>query len=319
MSMVVAAESNFNLENDTNLDSAIDISVDSDIDSNINSNIISDLNSSSTSNDNPKSANSTVANGQNSSTTPPNTIVSGKILNCDNDDPFKGATIYIKTLNGEILATTVSDGNGNYLASFYSLDTQFYVLATYPGHVYPSETINVIQYEGMNYGVANMRFGNLSLAILSSPTLVYGSNLTAGPNSTVVEIAITNNAATTATNVWANFTSSGLGANFILAPGQSSSQFLGNITPGQTVYAFFLVTLINPGTFTLNYTVSVSGDNTGSPIDTINGSITSASGISQNRNAINSITVSNTNPNVGDFITITVVSSTANSNFAWVN
>jgi len=310
ISMANATESNISGEKNTSVDSVSDISTDSDVKSNLNSNINSKNNSSSTG-----------LNSQNSNKNSSNTIISGKILNCHNDDPFKGATIYIKSLSGETLATAISDANGNYRASFYSLDSKFFVLATYPGHVYPSETISVSQTGDTRYGVANLRFGNLVLTKGSTDILTYGSSVSAGPNSTLIQIRITNNAATTATNVWANLTW-GSGATTIdIGSGESLSKFIGNIAPGQTVQIFFLIAVSSSVASgdSRNYTISVSGDNTGSPIDTINGTIVATLGVSQNRNQINSMTVSNTNPKVGDFITVTVVSSTASGNFQWVN
>jgi len=313
ISIVNATESNFNGEENTSIDSVNDIFTNSDIKSNTNSSINSENNS--------KNSNSTSLNIQNSSKNSSNTIISGKILNCNNDNPFKGATIYIKSLSGETLVTTISDANGNYRASFYSLDSKFYVLATYPGHVYPSETISVSQSGDMRYGVANLRFGNLSLSKGSTDLLVYNSaNIAAGLNQTLVQITITNNALTTATNVWANFTWTSSNTNINLVTGQSFNQFIGDIGPGQTVNVFFLVG-VSSGVLSgdsRSYNISVSGSNTGTPIDSIIGNIVATPGVGSNRNMIVSVAVNDTNPSVGSFIAVTVLSSSP-SNSAWVN
>jgi len=315
MSIANATESNFNVEQNTCVDSVNDISTNSDVKSNVNS--------SDNPNDNSKNSNSDVANSQNSSEKSSNTIISGKILNCHNDDPFKGATIYIKSLSGKILATSVSDAKGNYRADFYSLDSDFYVLATYPGHVYPSTTISVSKSSDMREGIVNLRFGTLSLSKGSTDILVYNSaNIVAGPNQTIVQIRITNNALTTATNVWANLTwIPGGSGNIHLVLGETANKFIGNISPGQTVDVFFLVG-VSSGVVSGNsrsYNISVGGSNTESPIDFINGTIVATSSSNSNRNEIVNVEVNDTNPSVGEFITVTVLSSTASSNSQWVN
>ncbi|MGL6298093.1 MAG: hypothetical protein ACRC1M_02890, partial [Methanobacteriaceae archaeon] len=277
-----------------------------------------------------------ITNTTNTINTINNTVISGKIANCNNIGYFEGANIEIKSLSNKVLATAISDSNGNYNTSFYSLDNSFNVIASYPGHVSPIANVNVSNSNNSNnnfsanspnssnirYGIANLKLGTLNLTKGSSDTLSYDSNdITVGPGQFIIQIAIKNNAATTATNVWANFTwlTSTIGIN--LDQNETSNHFIGNISPGQTIYTFYTVDLNSSviDNSYRNYTITVTGDNTALPQDTVNGSLVATGANSQNRNNIDLIQVSNINPTVGSIISLTIKSSTSSSNFGWVN
>ncbi|MGL4669595.1 MAG: DUF7507 domain-containing protein, partial [Methanobacteriaceae archaeon] len=255
-----------------------------------------------------------------------NTIISGKITDCVTNKDFGGVTIQIKSLSGELLATAISDSSGNYYTSFYSLDNSFNVIANYPGHVQSSTIVTVAKTNSSSpntrYGSANLKLGTLNLTKGTNDTLIYDSNnFATGPNQYIIQIAIKNTAVTTATNVWANFSWMGVNSNFNLATGENATKFIGNIGAGQTVYVFYLVTLSSTVTDGQNrsYNVTVAGNNTGTPLNVINGNLVAREGNSQNRNTIDLIQASNNNPTVGSYITVTVKSSSSSSNYAWVS
>ena len=249
-----------------------------------------------------------------------NTIISGKIINCENPLPFKGATVHVKSLSGEVLATGVSNENGNYKTSFYSLDKVFNVVATYHGHVYPNEIVSVSDSREIRYGIANLRFGTLNLSKGSTDILsFYPNKFDEGPDKFILQIKIKNNALSIATDVWANFNWLSSNNHIQLAPGELSSKYIGNISPGETIDVFFLISLnslVGEGE-NQEYIVTVNGTNTGS-IDNITGNFITRRANSQERNEIESIIVSDYNPGVGTLISLTVKSSTS-SRFDWVN
>lgn len=146
------------------------------------------------------------------------------------------------------------------------------------------------------------------------------NNVNVGPSEYNVQIHVTNNGTATATNVTANFSWTSSNSNIQLANGETAVKNLGDIAPGQTVDVFYLVKVNRTSAAynTLrNYTVSVSGTNT--PLRTINGSLYVEKLISQSRNYVDSITVSNPSPSLGQAFAVTVNSRTASANYAIVN
>ncbi len=159
----------------------------------------------------------------------------------------------------------------------------------------------------------NFQLGTLTLTKGSWDIIGLDSNnVNQGPNKYLIQVRVTNNAATTATNVTANFTWTTSNPYINLAPGENDTKYLGDIPPGATVDAFYLIEITRRSAayFTSrNYTVTVAGTNT--PTETITGRLYVEKLISQNRNNIISITASNTTPREGDIIAVTMVSTTA--------
>ena len=252
-------------------------------------------------------------------TSAPNTVINGTVTQCQGPGPFEGATIKVKSLAGTILATAVTNAEGKYSASFYSTDNIFQVSANYPGHVIPTQMVNLNADRTAN---ADFQMGTLNLTKGSWDIIGLDSNnVNVGPNQFLVQIHVKNNALTTATNVTSTFTFTTANAFINLAPGENATKNLGNIAPGATVDVFYLIQVTrNAAAYNTfrNYTISISGNNTGSA-DSISGQLYVEKLISQNRNRVNSITVSDPNPNLGDIIVITMVSSTAASNYDVIN
>ncbi len=247
------------------------------------------------------------------------TVISGKIINCDNLKPFEGAKVYVKSLKGETLKTTISNSNGNYRTTFYSSESIFKVIATYPGHVYPSKTISVTKVNGIKYGVANLRLGTLDLSKGSSDIVNLGDKhawKNNRPNFHILQIKIKNDASANANNVKAEFSWAQTNSYFRLASGENSTKNVGTIKARETVSVFFLIYIPNetdPGD-RRSYNVKISGSNTGSA-DSISGTLVAREGVDQNRNLINITHISDENPNIGDIIRVTTKSTTSSHNF----
>lgn len=147
------------------------------------------------------------------------------------------------------------------------------------------------------------------------------NNVNVGPNQTLVQVRVHNNDTTTAENVNVNFNWFGTANPYInLATNESTMKNLGTILPGEIKDVFFLVT-INRNTAAFgtsrNYQVIIEGSNT--PQYTLTDTINVLKLISQNRNRINSITVSNPNPAPGEYFTVTVNAQTASATYDIVN
>ncbi|MBC7118985.1 MAG: DUF11 domain-containing protein, partial [Methanobacteriaceae archaeon] len=249
----------------------------------------------------------------------PNTFINGTVTYCNSTEPFQGATIDVKSPTGSNIASNTTGPDGKYNISFYSEDNTLIVSAIAPGHIIPTQTINLNENRSAEI---DFQLGTLTLTKGSWDTIGLDSNnVIVGPNQYLVQIRVTNNALTTANNVTANFAWTTTNPYINLAPNENATKNLGNIPPGATVDAFYLIEITRTTaayTTSRNYTVTVAGTNTGTP-DTITGSLYVQKLISQNRNQVDSITVSNTTPTIGDTIKVTVVSRTASPTYNTVN
>ncbi|MDR2967216.1 MAG: DUF11 domain-containing protein [Methanobacteriaceae archaeon] len=195
-------------------------------------------------------------------------IISGKIVNCNDSEPFEGAKIFVKSLKGKTLATTISNSNGKYKVSFKSDDISFIVQATYPGHVNPSKKITVSGSKKVKYGRANFELGELDVRICSGDIAVYDSKITDNfPDTHLIHLNITNNGSETAYNVSVNFAgfSNNYSGTYHLVSGENSSKFIGNMSPGESICVFFLINTPHPPNngehFLTNYNITVNGSN----------------------------------------------------------
>ncbi|MBC7100286.1 MAG: carboxypeptidase regulatory-like domain-containing protein [Methanobacteriales archaeon] len=242
----------------------------------------------------------------------PNTSINGTVTYCNSTEPFQGATIDVKSPQGSNIASNITDQNGKYNISFYSEDNTLIVSATAPGHIIPTQTINLDETRSAE---VNFQLGTLTLTKGSWDIIGLDSNnVNQGPNKYLVQVRVTNNATTTATNVTANFKWTTSNQYINLAPGENDTKYLGDIPPGATADAFYLIQITRTSAAYLtsrNYTVTVAGTNT--PTETITGSLYVEKLISQNRNQVISITASNTTPAMGSIITITMISTTAST------
>ena len=84
-----------------------------------------------------------------------NVSISGKVIRCDSGLAFKGVTIKVFDLKGNLLKKTQTDKNGLYNIVFDSKDSVFKVTASYPGHITMSK--NVRLYDGK--GVCDFQLG----------------------------------------------------------------------------------------------------------------------------------------------------------------
>lgn len=249
----------------------------------------------------------------------PNTFINGTVTYCNSTEPIQGATVDVKTPTGSSIASNITGPDGTYNISFYSEDNTLIVSATAPGHIIPTETINLDETRSAQ---VNFKLGTLTLTKGSWDTIGLDSNnVNQGPNKYLIQVRVTNNALTTANNVTANLTWTTSNTYINLAPGETPVKNLGNIPAGATVDVFYLIEITRTSSAYLtsrNYTVTVAGTNTGTP-DTITGTLYVEKLVSQNRNRIISITASNNTPAIGDIIAITMVSSTASSGYDIVN
>ncbi|MDI9623629.1 MAG: hypothetical protein QFX38_01905 [Methanothermobacter sp.] len=226
----------------------------------------------------------------------PNTFIKGTVTYCNSTEPFQGAIIDVKSPTGSSIASNITGKNGEYNISFYSEENTLIISAIAPGHIIPTQTINLNETRSAQ---VNFQLGTLTLKKGSWDTIgLDHNNVNAGPNQYLVQVRVTNNALTTATNVTANFTWTTDNHYINLAPGETTTKYLGNIPPGATVDAFYLIEIKRTSAAYLtskNYTVTVAGTNTGTP-DTITGTLYVEKFVSQRRNNIISITASNNTP-----------------------
>ncbi|MDP1553654.1 MAG: cobaltochelatase subunit CobN, partial [Methanobacteriaceae archaeon] len=97
-----------------------------------------------------------------------NVIISGQVLDCVTNQPFANASV-TATGNGEEMAQTFSDQQGNYELKFFSNLTQFNVTATYDGHKPSSQIVNTSEYLVNNTTIA---YGNTNLS-LGKPKAIF--------------------------------------------------------------------------------------------------------------------------------------------------
>ena len=97
-----------------------------------------------------------------------NVIISGQVLDCVTNQPFANASV-TATGNGEEMAQTFSDQQGNYELKFFSNITQFNVTATYDGHKPSSQIVNTSEYSVNNTTIA---YGNTNLS-LGKPKAIF--------------------------------------------------------------------------------------------------------------------------------------------------
>jgi len=246
-------------------------------------------------------------------------IITGTVTYCNSTEPFEGAVINVASMNGSNLASGVTGPDGRYSIGLQSHDRIFVVSAVAPGHVIPSKTVTL---DETGKATADFRLGTLQLTKGSWDILgLDHNNVNVGPNQYLIQIRVKNNALTTANNVTANLTFTSTNPYIYLAANETSNKYLGDIAPGVTVDVFYLVEVSRNTLAYLtsrNYTVTVGGTNTGSA-DTINGTLYVEKLVSQNRNDVVSITVSNPTPAIGDVIAVTVVSTTASATYDIVN
>ena len=241
----------------------------------------------------------------------PNTFINGTVTCCNSTEPIQGATVDVKSPTGSSIASNITGPDGTYNISFYSEDNTLIVSAIAPGHIIPTETINLDETRSAE---VNFKLGTLTLTKGSWDTIgLDHNNPGTGPNQYLIQVRITNNALTTATNVTANLTWTTTNLYIDLAPGETPIKNLGDILAGATVDVFYLIEIQRTSLAygaSRNYTVTAAGTNTGTP-DTITGTLYVEGLMSQNRNRIISITASNNTPAIGDIIAITMTSATA--------
>ncbi|MGB9838598.1 MAG: DUF11 domain-containing protein [Methanothermobacter sp.] len=240
-------------------------------------------------------------------------VITGTVTYCNSTEPFEGAVINVASMNGSNLASGVTGADGRYSVSLQSPDRTFVVSAVAPGHVIPSKTVTL---DESGIATADFRLGTLNLTKGSWDIIgLDHNNVNVGPNQHLIQIRVKNNALTIANNVTANLTFTSTNPYIYLATNETANKYLGDIAPGATVDVFYLVEISRNSLAYLtsrNYTVTVGGTNTGSA-DTINGTLYVEKLVSQNRNDVVSITVSNPTPAIGDVIAVTVVSKTAST------
>ncbi|AAB85563.1 putative membrane protein [Methanothermobacter thermautotrophicus str. Delta H] len=261
----------------------------------------------------------TVSAADSDNQTDSNALITGTVTQCNGTDPFEGAVINVASVNGSSVASGVTGPDGSYSVSFQAADRTFIVSAVAPRHVIPSSTVTL---DESGRATADFRLGTLNLTKGSWDIIgLDHNNVNVGPNQYLIQIRVRNDALTTATNVTANLTFTSTNPYVDLAANETASKYLGDIAPGATVDVFYLVEVSRNSLAYLtsrNYTVTVGGTNTGSA-DTINGTLYVEKLVSQNRNDVVSITVSNPSPAIGDVIAVTVVSTTASAGYDILN
>lgn len=253
-------------------------------------------------------------------------IISGVVTNCHTKYPFPGVTVKASSLNGTELATTTTEEKGFYRLAFLSNESIFKVTASYPGHASSTQEITVTS--NLNdpldpnlYGSADFQLSPFVLTKGSWDVIGLDSNnVNVGPNQYLIQIHV-NNGATPATNVSAQITF-GAGTSLVhLATGETSTKNLGNMAANTSKDIFYLIAVDrNAAAYgqTRAYTVTLleNGVPTG---NTITGLLDVRQLLSQNRNHVDSIVVSNPTPSLGDTFAVTVTSHTASTTYNVVN
>ena len=126
-------------------------------------------------------ANNTTHNSSNnftSSSNPSDINIQGNVTHCNNGTPFEGVKVTANSVNGNLIASTSTDANGFYSISFSSIEKNFMVTASYPGHV--SDTRNVTVTSNPHdtsdtklYGVANFILGPTPVVTITAPSSTF--------------------------------------------------------------------------------------------------------------------------------------------------
>ena len=103
--------------------------------------------------------------------------IMGNVTRCDNGKSFPGVTVTVKTVNGTIIAKTVTNLQGAYILTFTGKTLNYNVTASFPGHVPSTKNVKVQSNTQTNntttqyIGFANFKLGPMpSLTITSSST-----------------------------------------------------------------------------------------------------------------------------------------------------
>jgi hypothetical protein len=136
-----------------------------------NYNNVFSANGSNNSNVSINEVNSTVSlsNQSNENVSQNNVLISGNVIRCDSGAPFSRVNIKFSDLDGNEIARTQTDPNGNYNFIFNSDDSSFKVTASYPGHITLSKIINLTFNGDVFYGTANFQLGPEPVVNINAP------------------------------------------------------------------------------------------------------------------------------------------------------
>ena len=237
-------------------------------------------------------------------------IISGIVTTCNAGDPFKGVTVYVMSLGGQLLGTTTTNANGIYKLMFSSSDNVFQVTASYPGHTQSTKNVTVnSDYTNPKdqklYGNADFQLGTLVLNKGTWDVVGVDSNSpSTGPYQSLIQIIIQNTGSVTS-NIYAYFNWTTNSSIIGLANGENATRYVGNLQPGQNASIFYLIQATKDKTMdSRSYTVNVWGD--GVANTTIAGNITKQGLTSNNAAKVNSVSYSTSSPHVNDTFNVTM-------------
>ena len=101
-----------------------------------------------------------------------NIKISGNVTHCTNGTPFEGVTVTAKSVNGTLIAKTISDINGYYQFTFDSNESNFILSASHPGHMTVTKLVDVQQYSDTTYyyGSSNFMLGPIPTLNIVAPS-----------------------------------------------------------------------------------------------------------------------------------------------------
>ncbi|MDD3753461.1 MAG: carboxypeptidase regulatory-like domain-containing protein, partial [Methanobacterium sp.] len=101
-------------------------------------------------------------------------IISGNVIRCTNGSSFPGVTVTAKSPEGIEVARTTTDSDGFYKISFANTEKNFYVSASYPGHMTLTKFITVVASNDTSdpnfYGQLNFQLGPEPTLTINAPS-----------------------------------------------------------------------------------------------------------------------------------------------------
>ena len=100
----------------------------------------------------------------------------GNVTRCDNGKVFPGVTVTVNSVNGTVIAKTITNLQGSYVLTFTGKTLNYNVTASYPGHVPSTKNVTVQNNPQTNnatlqyIGFANFQLGPMPSLTITSPS-----------------------------------------------------------------------------------------------------------------------------------------------------
>ncbi|MEN6553030.1 MAG: carboxypeptidase-like regulatory domain-containing protein, partial [Methanobacterium sp.] len=144
------------------------------------------LNGTSTDESNSSETSNSAGSTSQGDTSVPDPIIYGSVTHCSDNEPFAGVNITVNSMDGQLLATTITNENGMYCVGFIDSGTVFNVTASYLGHEPSTQEVTVTKNPANPndpnfYGNVNFQLGMNEVWISPSGSDTTGTGIESNP------------------------------------------------------------------------------------------------------------------------------------------